>query len=131
MSTSVNKFCTIASGPGVSFVVVSFSRQQAEHLHDAIYDAVCEAIESARAAYKHSHIRITLMAPPGPVPLWRIYWEARAKLKKLRAAHKAVQLTFNVTSTAGDGLTIMDRGVAQCLCIALGVTWSGVCTDEI
>ena len=130
MSTSVNKFCTIASGPGVSFVVVSFSRQQAKHQHNAIYDAVCEAIECARAAYNQSHIRITLMAPPGPVPLWRIYWEARAKLRQLRDAFEGTQLTFEVVTTDTTGLSITDRGVAQCLCLALGAKWGGVSAKD-
>ena len=126
MAIPLNKFCTSAPGSDVAFIVVSFSRQQAVHQADAIYTAVCDAIEHSKAAYGFQRIRITLMAPPGPVPFWRVLWEARAKLQQLRTAFKGTQLAFEVVTTDPTGLSITDRGVAQCLCIALGVSWGGV-----
>ena len=130
MSIPLNKFCTAAPGSDVAFIVVSFSRQQAVHQADAIYTAVSDAIEHSKAAYGFHHIRITLMVPPGPVPFWRVLWEARAKLQQLRAAFEATQLTFEVVTTDTTGLSITDRGVAQCLCIALGVRWGGVSAKD-
>lgn len=130
MSIPINKFCSAAPGSGVAFIVVSFSRQQAINQADDIYTALCEAIEHSKAAYGFQGIQITLMAPPGPVSFWKVFREARVKLHQIRAAFEGTHLTFHVVSTATTGISITDRGVAQCLCIALGITWNGVLATD-
>lgn len=125
MSFAVNKYCTIAPGQNVSFVVVTFSRLQAVNQHELIYSAVCDAIRQANAAHGFEHVQVTLVAPEGAVPLWSVYREARAKLQRIRGAFRKTRLAFTVVSKASHELSIVERSVAQCLCIALGVTWSG------
>ena len=121
--TESNTICTVHDTGQTVFIIVAPEVGDIKKKNH-IFDEIRNVLQNLCRESAKKRIRISLVAPPGPIDLWQTYSYIAPKVKAIRLDFKEHNIQISAQKS-GQPLGILEKATCQMLCLLAGVTWNG------
>lgn len=115
--------CSVHDTGATAFIVLAPQNEDLERAHQ-LSDEVRQAMSSVCRGEDSKRVRLSIVAPPGYLDIWKAHGFLRPKIRALKLDYKDHDVSISLQKL-GDNLTFLERATCQALCLTMGVTWGG------